>query len=255
MLNVVEDVKYAALAFVNVAPEKLPSKSTVQNHEHRREDCRSAISEQPETEAMQYADQCDADDPVLDEHRIAQARAHAHKHRGNKVGEKRISEARAGKRRIFRRKILTVGEARDDAQVKGQVAVIIQHTGVQTIRLVQQRAIEYQPHDNHDAGVKKKVDESPAIGFRAGATDSFQRLIDVEVESIASRAVFQQDERNGEHDCGSRDRDWIESKKERQNKTNQRHHRKTNGSATAQTRSERRAFVIHVTEKRAARDG
>src|ERR1051325_6508251 len=243
MLNVVEDVKYAALAFVNVAPEKLPSKSTVQNHEHRREDCRSAISEQPETEAMQYADQCDADDPVLDEHRIAQARAHAHKHRGNKVGEKRISKARAGKRRIFRRKILAVGEARDDAQVKRQVAVIIQHTGVQTVRLVQQRSIKYQPHDDHDASVKKKIDESPTIGFRGGATDSLQCLIDVEVESIASRAVFQQDERKGEHDCGSPDRDWIKSKKERQDKTNQRHRRKTNTGAARQTRTEPGAFA------------
>src|SRR5580765_5348198 len=102
MLDVIEDVKNAAFAFVDVAPEKFPSKSAVEDDQHRRQNCRGAIPEQPQAEAMQYAYKCDADDPIFDEHRIAQARAQPHKPRRNKVSEKRISETRARKRGIFR---------------------------------------------------------------------------------------------------------------------------------------------------------
>src|SRR2546427_672162 len=78
-----------------------------------------------------------AHDPVFDEHGIAQTRADAHEHRRDEVREKRIGKARTRKRRIFRRKVLTIDKARDDAEMEGEIAIVIQYTGVKALRFLQ----------------------------------------------------------------------------------------------------------------------
>ena len=137
MRNVFEDLKHTALCFVHVAKQHRPAKSAIQNHEHWRQDRRGAIAQQLLTKAVQHTDQSHAHDPVFDEHGIAQTRTDADEHCRDEVGEKRISKARARKRRIFGRKVLTVDKARDDADMEGKIAIVIQYAGVKTFRFLQ----------------------------------------------------------------------------------------------------------------------
>src|SRR5947207_15067141 len=87
--------------------------------------------------AVQHADQSHAHDPVFDKHGIAQTRTGADEHCRDEVCEKRISKARARKSRIFGRKVLTVDKARDDAEVEGEIAIVIQYAGEKTFRFFQ----------------------------------------------------------------------------------------------------------------------
>jgi hypothetical protein len=108
----------------------------------------------------------------------AQTRAGTHEHRRYKISDEWISEAHPGERGIFRRKILAVSEARNNAQMKRQVSKIIQDTGRDSIRVFQQRAAKDQPHCYCKPRIKEKVDEVPSIRTRAGAADRLQRMIE-----------------------------------------------------------------------------
>ena len=191
MRKVPEHLKDAAVALVHFTEQLGPAKAAVQNHEHRRQQSRSAIAQKLPAEAMEHAHQRDPDNVVFDEQRIAQARSRAHEHCRDKVSNKRIGETHSGKRRVFGREVLAESKARNDADVKRQVAVVIQHAGGDAVGLVQQRACKHQPHDNGDGGVEEKINNRPAIGARTRAADCSPGAMAVVVNLGAARFIYQ----------------------------------------------------------------
>ena len=139
--------------------------------------------------------------------------------------------------------------------MKRQVTVIIQHSGVNALGLFQKCAREYQPHRNRHAGIKKKIEESPAIGPRAGSVYSLDRPIEIGIRLRAAFFIDEQQKRRGQNDRGQRNRKGSESQNHGEDESDQTQSAKAYAGSAAQTRSERRALVVDVSEKRAARDG
>src|ERR1044072_8879212 len=102
---------------------------------------------------MNHTDESDCEQEVFDEHRLAQVRAATQENRGDEIGEKRIREPDAGIRRIFRRIVVAIREARDDADMKRQVAEVVQQSGAEAMVVDDDRAIEYFLKQTRDESV------------------------------------------------------------------------------------------------------
>src|ERR1700752_216643 len=114
---------------------------------------------------MDQADKRESENVVLDEHGFAQVCATSHEHRGNEVGDERISEPDSGVGRIFRRKIIAEYETRNDAKVKWKIAEVIQQAGAETDIVFNHRPAEDLPEDDRNHSVKEKIPDRGCIGF------------------------------------------------------------------------------------------
>src|SRR5205085_7519016 len=85
---------------------------------------------------------------VLPEERGRERRAAAHEERCDEVNDERISEPRAGKFWMLRREVVAVREARDDAEMKRQVAQVVLHAGEQLIVLHEECTIKDEPEEH-----------------------------------------------------------------------------------------------------------
>src|SRR5690349_19827000 len=108
---------------------------------------------------MDHADKSDSENVVLDEHRLAQVSAAFDEHCRDEVGKKWIREPDAGVSRIFRWEVVAEREARDHAQVKWQVAEVVQQSRAHAGAVFDDRATKHFPKDNGDDGVEQKISD------------------------------------------------------------------------------------------------
>src|SRR5258706_11469827 len=148
---------------------------------------------------MEHSDQGDANKVVLDKEGITKSCARAHEHRRHKVGHEWISETGARECRVLRRKVLTKSETCDHAQVKREVAIVVQHSRVNPTRLFKHRPREYQPHADRHRCIEKKIDERPAIRPGGGATDCSSCFVKVLIDLSAEPRAPQEQYRHGQY--------------------------------------------------------
>src|ERR1700754_731861 len=106
---------------------------------------------------MNDADEGDRQQKVFDKHRLPQIRTAAQKHRREKVGDEWISEPDPGVSRILGRKVVAVRKTRDHADVKRQVAVVVEQARAETGAVFDNGAVENFPENHRDHEIKKKV--------------------------------------------------------------------------------------------------
>src|SRR5690242_19195953 len=99
---------------------------------------------------MNHADKSDGEQEVFHEHRLAQVRAATQEERGNEISEKRIGETDTGIRGIFGRVVVAVSKTGDDADVKRQVAEVVQQSGAESVLVDDHRAIKNLPEHHRD---------------------------------------------------------------------------------------------------------
>src|SRR5258708_7702056 len=120
---------------------------------------------------MQHTDEGNGQQKILDEQRIAQVCATAHKDRGYEIRQERIGEAHSRISWILWRIVVAESKSGDHTQMKRQVAEIIEHTGVDAFGLHNHRAIEEQPHDHRHSPVVEKVNDQWTGGMNHETVD------------------------------------------------------------------------------------
>ena len=88
---------------------------------------------------MEQAHQRQRQHHVLQPHGGDYAGAGAHQHGCEEIDQKRIREAHAGISGVFRRQVVSLGEAVDDLKVQRQVAQVIGDAGKDAGRAAQRR--------------------------------------------------------------------------------------------------------------------
>ena len=139
--------------------------------------------------------------------------------------------------------------------MEGEIAIVIQYAGVKTLRFFQQRAREDQPHCDHHARIKKKVNKGPSIRLGTRATDGLYCPSDIRIDDCAALLAHEEQQRHRQNQLGQADGNFAEAEKGSEDETNKAHQSETDAGAAAETRSERSVPVIGVGEKRAAHDG
>src|SRR5262245_58269505 len=106
---------------------------------------------------MDQADKRKSENEILDEHRLAQIRATAHKYRGNEVGDKWISESDSCVSWIFGWKVVAERKACDHAEVKRKVAEVVEQAGAEAVAVFDDGATEYFPKNHGGNAIEQNV--------------------------------------------------------------------------------------------------
>ena len=116
-------------------------------------------------------------------------RRSAQKDRGYKVGDKRIGESNAGVRRIFGRIVIAECETRDDADVKRQVAEVVQKTRAQTTGVFDNRAAEHLPKNDRGRKVEKNIPDCRCVRFYKEPAKSAGYILEILPQTLCVRGV------------------------------------------------------------------
>ena len=125
---------------------------------------------------MNQSDKRDSENEILDEHRLPQVGATAHKDCGDEVGNEWISKSNAGVRRIFGWKVVAECETRDDAEMEWKIAEVIQQSGAESGVILDNCATEHFPENNRRDSVEKKIADRLCVGSKKTVARRVRRL-------------------------------------------------------------------------------